>query len=75
MDHIIVLQNGTISECGTYKELLKGGGDFASFLNVYGKENDESLYLFLETTRTNRKTTMFFVSTLIYLPIKYKEWK
>ena len=38
VDQIIVLRNGTISETGTYNELLKKGGDFAHFLQTYTKE-------------------------------------
>ena len=44
VDHIIVLENGRKSECGTYTELLKNGKDFASFLNCYAKRaTDEGL--------------------------------
>lgn len=38
VDQIIVLQNGAISEIGTYHELLKKEGDFANFLQTYTKE-------------------------------------
>ena len=44
MDHIIVLRNGTISECGTYDELLKSGREFADFLATYVKDNEEGSY-------------------------------
>lgn len=45
MDNIIVLQNGVISECGTYTELLQKGGDFAKFLSSYVKNDGESSYV------------------------------
>ena len=35
MDKIFVMRDGEISEQGTYKELLKQGGDFATFLINY----------------------------------------
>lgn len=45
MDQIFVLKDGTISEAGTYTELLAQGGEFADFLVQYlqeegGKELD-----------------------------------
>ena len=40
VDHIIVLQNGIISEAGAYSELLKKEGEFSNFLLAYAKEND-----------------------------------
>jgi ABC-type transport system involved in cytochrome bd biosynthesis fused ATPase/permease subunit len=44
VDHIIVLQNGMISQYGTYEELSKTGEDFASFLTTYLKDHEGSLY-------------------------------
>ncbi|XP_055327526.1 multidrug resistance-associated protein 1-like isoform X2 [Paramacrobiotus metropolitanus] len=43
VDQIIVLNNGTVSETGTYKELLHNNGAFAEFLRTYVTEamNDE----------------------------------
>lgn len=46
VDHILVMNNGAISESGTYKELLAKKGAFADFLIQYmqesnGEENDE----------------------------------
>ena len=52
MDNIIVMKNGSISEIGSYDELLKNKGDFAEFLieqlenqseeeNVAPEDNDE----------------------------------
>lgn len=42
MDFIIVLRQGTISQSGTYQELLEEKGDFAEFLKTYSKEGDGS---------------------------------
>ena len=44
VDQIIVIQDGTIVESGTYEELLKKDGDFSSFLATYVKDTEESLY-------------------------------
>ncbi|ORY43967.1 P-loop containing nucleoside triphosphate hydrolase protein [Rhizoclosmatium globosum] len=46
-DHIIVLDNGVISEQGTYDELMAGGAGFNSLMQEHGRkptddENDES---------------------------------
>ena len=35
VDHIIVMDNGTISESGTYDELMTHNGSFAQFLLQY----------------------------------------
>ena len=35
VDKIIVLVNGSISEMGSYEELLSHDGDFAQFLKTY----------------------------------------
>jgi len=35
VDRIIVLNDGTISESGTYEELISRDGDFARFLHQY----------------------------------------
>ncbi|CAH3177882.1 unnamed protein product [Porites lobata] len=40
MDQIIVLQDGVISEVGTYEELKSSHGWFAEFLDSYAIEND-----------------------------------
>ncbi|XP_068685996.1 multidrug resistance-associated protein 1-like [Montipora foliosa] len=40
MDHIIVLQNGFVSEEGTYSELLQNSGAFAEFLQTYSSEEN-----------------------------------
>ena len=40
-DQIIVIKNGSISECGTYKTLLQHGGAFAEFLMEYMTETGE----------------------------------
>lgn len=37
-DLIIVLKNGTISEIGTFPQLLNNDGDFAEFLRNYSSE-------------------------------------
>lgn len=42
MDQIIVLREGTISEIGTYKELVEQQGDFSEFLMQYLSEKEES---------------------------------
>ncbi|XKL69367.1 hypothetical protein PGB90_007136 [Kerria lacca] len=39
VDYIIVLKDGSISESGTFKELLEKKGNFAEFLLTYLKEN------------------------------------
>jgi len=39
VDFIIILQNGTIFESGTYNELLKKDGNFASFVATYLNEH------------------------------------
>ena len=41
VDQIIVLSGGTVSECGTYKELLHQKGAFAEFLLTYLEEEKE----------------------------------
>ncbi|XP_067039421.1 multidrug resistance-associated protein 1-like isoform X2 [Acropora muricata] len=40
MDHVIVLQNGFVSEEGTYSELLRNSGAFAEFLQTYSSEEN-----------------------------------
>lgn len=42
VDYIIVLENGMISEQGTYEELWDKGGNFADILVSYFKDNEES---------------------------------
>ena len=41
MDKIIVIDSGTVSDIGTYKELLEKGGSFAEFLRNYLLEEEE----------------------------------
>lgn len=41
VDNIIVLLNGSISECGTYEELLSHDGAFAEFLKTYFLSDDD----------------------------------
>ena len=41
MDKIIVLVKGTISEVGTYDELISHNGAFADFIETYLKETSE----------------------------------
>ena len=43
MDYIIVMQDGRISEAGTYKELLETKGAFADYLMEHLKEAAERL--------------------------------
>ena len=45
MDNIIVMKNGSISEIGSYDELLKNKGDFAEFLieQLENESEDESV--------------------------------
>lgn len=44
VDLIVVISKGTISEVGTYKELLERKGDFAEFLMTYlGNEDDQDV--------------------------------
>lgn len=40
-DQVIVMTNGTVSENGTYKELLHRKGVFAKFLLTYSEEEKE----------------------------------
>ena len=40
VDSIIVLKDGTISESGSYEELLSYNGDFAEFLQQYLQQDD-----------------------------------
>lgn len=42
VDRIIVLTNGSITEAGTYEELLDHAGPFAEFLTSYLKEHNET---------------------------------
>ncbi|XP_065205465.1 multidrug resistance-associated protein 1-like [Planococcus citri] len=42
VDFIVVIKDGTISECGTFQELLDSKGDFSEFLITYLEENLES---------------------------------
>ena len=39
VDKIVVMKDGTISEVGTYRELLNNGAEFSVFLNEYGQED------------------------------------
>nr|CAB3219630.1 multidrug resistance-associated protein 1-like [Phallusia mammillata] len=41
VDRIIVLENGKITEEGTYDELIKEGKDFAKFLQEFATKQDE----------------------------------
>lgn len=38
VDNIIVFKDGTISESGTFNQLLQKKGDFAEFLETYAKD-------------------------------------
>ena len=42
VDHIIVLDDGCISEAGTYEELISHQGVFADFITTYLNEHPES---------------------------------
>ena len=43
-DQIIVMKNGSISESGSYRQLLKNGGDFAEFIMTHlNEEEDEDI--------------------------------
>ncbi|OQV17409.1 Multidrug resistance-associated protein 1 [Hypsibius exemplaris] len=42
-DNIFVLANGTVSETGSYEQLVHNRGAFANFLRTYLTEDDESL--------------------------------
>ena len=42
MDQIVVLDNGAISELGTYDELLSHDGQFAKFLQTYYTEHADA---------------------------------
>ena len=44
MDQIIVMRNGTISECGTYRQLMDHDGAFAEYLRTYMNDPDNSDY-------------------------------
>ena len=41
VDRIVVLVNGTISEAGTYDELISHNGAFAEFIRTYLTEIEE----------------------------------
>ncbi|XP_065206731.1 multidrug resistance-associated protein 1-like [Planococcus citri] len=41
MDFIVVMKNGSITEKGTYEEIMRDNGKFAEFLKCYGKETDK----------------------------------
>ena len=41
VDSIIVLKDGTISESGSYEELLSYNGDFAEFLQQYLQQDED----------------------------------
>lgn len=45
VDRIVVLNDGAISESGTYEELISRDGDFAKFLqqHIMEEEDDEDL--------------------------------
>ncbi|HEY6438058.1 MAG TPA: ABC transporter transmembrane domain-containing protein [Ignavibacteriaceae bacterium] len=43
VDEIVVMKDGSISEWGTYRELLDRKGDFAEFLVQYLENTDEAL--------------------------------
>ena len=38
MDRIVVMKDGTISEIGTYQQLLQRQGDFGEFLNQFSDQ-------------------------------------
>lgn len=42
MDSIVVLNNGTVSEVGSYEQLLNHDGEFAKFLRTYLTEHGDS---------------------------------
>ena len=42
VDSIVVLKGGTISESGSYEELLSYNGDFAEFLQQYLQQDEQS---------------------------------
>ena len=56
-DQIIVMKDGVISECGTYKELIRSQGDFAEFLinylNEEGADDDIDNETLQEITNIN----------------------
>jgi ABC-type methionine transport system ATPase subunit len=41
VDRIVVLNNGVISEIGSYVELISHDGDFARFLHQYFQQDDD----------------------------------
>ncbi|CAM1331108.1 ABCC2 (predicted) [Pycnogonum litorale] len=42
-DNILVMKNGTISECGTYKKLCKSDGEFSEVLLNYLRHSEDSI--------------------------------
>lgn len=40
VDHILVMENGTIAEQGTYSELIKAGGSFSQLIKQFGSQED-----------------------------------
>jgi ABC-type multidrug transport system fused ATPase/permease subunit len=41
VDLVVVMDNGTISEVGTYEELMQKRGSFSQFLETYLLQEDE----------------------------------
>ncbi|XP_069102567.1 multidrug resistance-associated protein 1-like isoform X2 [Argopecten irradians] len=54
VDRIIVMNGGTISEMGTYKELLQHNGPFAHFLQTFLLSNEDDSNGEEKTTRRQR---------------------
>lgn len=55
VDLIVVMDNGTISEVGSYEELMQEKGAFSQFLEAYllqeDEEDSESKIMFLFTVK------------------------
>ncbi len=81
VDRIVVLKGGTISEIGSYRELIASRGAFADFLETYLKENisedhtkmgEEGMYNLSLSFCLNFISYLFRLSaeiTFVFLPI------
>ncbi|RWS24939.1 multidrug resistance-associated protein 1-like protein, partial [Leptotrombidium deliense] len=60
VDYITVLKNGSISEHGTYDELMSHNGDFAELINQYstGEESKKEGNVSRQTSMNETKTEM-----------------
>lgn len=60
VDYIIVLKDGTVSECGTYAELLSNNEAFAEFLRNYTSEENSDSCEGTKSSKFTHKDTWSF---------------